>query len=170
MNLVALTGRAGSGKSTIAQILVDEGGYVLHKMAEPLKDMLRAVGADEDMIEGDAKDEPSDLFCGRTPRYVMQTLGTEWGRNMIDPSFWSTLWRLTIPQGVPVVCDDLRFPNELECVCDMKARVFRVIGRQHSHVDTNHESEKQLAAPLPVINNTGSIAELRSTLRHLHLI
>jgi hypothetical protein len=62
------------------------------KFAEPLKAMLdtylsyaRASMRThiERMIDGDLKEWRPAVFGGRSARYAMQTLGTEWGRQMM---------------------------------------------------------------------------------------
>jgi hypothetical protein len=115
-SLIGLSGRAGSGKSHAANYLVEKHGYTKVKLAGPLKDMLRAVGLTEDHIEGSLKEEPCDLLCGKTPRFAMQTLGTEWGRELISVDLWGSLWRAQVgsllDQGKQVVTDDVRFSNE----------------------------------------------------------
>lgn len=75
-SVVALSGLAGSGKSTLADYLIQRHGYTRVKFAGPLKAMCRAMGMDEAQIEGHLKEVPSPHLQGRTPRYVMQTLGT----------------------------------------------------------------------------------------------
>ena len=43
--------------------------------------MLYQLGLGEAHIEGALKEVPCELLGGKTPRYAMQTLGTEWGRD-----------------------------------------------------------------------------------------
>lgn len=115
---------AQSGKSTIAGIL-NERGYRTIKFAGVLKDMIRTMlfGAGipyntvERMIEGDLKEKPirfPDFEV--TPRKLMQTLGTEWGRG-INPDLWAdlTISKASKAAG-KVIIDDMRFPNEFEAV------------------------------------------------------
>lgn len=152
--LIALTGFAGSGKSTCAQILEDNYKFVRLKFATPLKDMLRALGLDEDEIEGEAKHHPSPLLCGRTPRYAMQTLGTEWGRKCIGEAFWAEAFRRQcqelLDEGFNVVCDDLRFLNEAGVVLALNGKIIRVIRMDGaSGCDSAHPSEtEQLQIPI----------------------
>jgi hypothetical protein len=114
--IIALTGLAGSGKSTAADYLVENHGFVRVKFAGPLKAMLSALGLSGEHIEGSLKEVPTPLLNGRTPRYAMQTLGTEWGRDLIAPDLWTTLWRrevrAALAAGNRVVTDDCRFLNE----------------------------------------------------------
>lgn len=124
--LIALTGLAGAGKSTVAKHLVAAHGYRVEKFAGPLKDMLRGLGLTERHIEGDLKEVPCGLLGGKTPRYAMQTLGTEWGRGLISPSLWADAWSSRAAAG-RVVCDDCRFPNEADAVRRLGGVIIRVV-------------------------------------------
>ena len=120
-----------SGKSTIASYLENEYGYQVVSFASGLKLMVQTLllswnEGDAEMTErqvyGDLKEVPV-LGLGKdfpvTPRWLMQSLGTEW-RNMIDRDLWV---KLTIREvmdclrrGFGVVIDDLRFPHEYEAL------------------------------------------------------
>ena len=78
--LIALTGAKGVGKSTYAEFLAGENGTVL-SFATPIKHMLRSLVGHE-YVFGNRKNEETHL--GVTGRVLLQTLGTEWGREMID--------------------------------------------------------------------------------------
>lgn len=147
--LIALYSSAPqSGKSEVAKAL----GCKVLKFAEPLKDMLRspfrAVGYGETQIDafldGDQKETPIPEFGGKTPRYLMQTLGTEWGRNLVSGSLWTDLlaYRATfaLTHGTSVVVDDMRFPNEFACLKSLGAKMVRVT-RPGVVAKTNHKSE-----------------------------
>jgi ATPase subunit of ABC transporter with duplicated ATPase domains len=73
--VIALSGPAGSGKSTAAAVL-QEKGYTLVKFAGPLKAMCRAVGLSDEHIEGNGKERPLGWLQGKSPRQFMQLLGT----------------------------------------------------------------------------------------------
>ena len=142
-DVVAFTGAAGSGKSTAADYLVREHGYVRVKFAGPLKDMMRAIGLGEAEIEGYLKEKPCAALGGRTTRHAMQTLGTQWGRDCMGENFWVNLWRAkasdVLDHGGRVVVDDCRFPNEAAVVRELGGMVVLLRGRQTAV--TAHESE-----------------------------
>ena len=131
--LIGLVGRKGSGKSTLARMLV-ERGFSRQPLAGPLKAMLRALlyqqGVDhdlvEEMIDGALKETPSALLGGKTPRHCMQTLGTEWGRDLIAPTFWLDVWTERVRGTDRVVCDDVRFLNEAQRVRRLGGWIVRV--------------------------------------------
>lgn len=133
--LIGLTGKAGSGKSFAAERLIKMRGFERIKFADPLKDMLRALGLNEHQIEGGLKEQPCTLLCGMTPRFAMQTLGTEWGRNTIGPDFWINIFCHRFLSGSihrNVVCDDVRFKNEADTI--------RRLGGYIVHIRTAVES------------------------------
>ncbi|MFL9904623.1 hypothetical protein PQR71_41935 [Paraburkholderia fungorum] len=149
--VIALVGNAGAGKSTVAEYLQEVHRYKLVKFAGPLKTMLRAIGLDDEEIEGSRKEVPCDLLCGKTPRHAMVTLGTEWGRDQIGVNFWAGLWQeeaaAHINSGHVVVVDDCRFFNELQSVRSMGGIAWRITRPDHagSSIPT-HRSEGALSA------------------------
>ncbi len=169
--VIALTGLAGSGKSTASKYLVEKNGYQLVKFAGPLKDMLRAIGLSESQIEGELKEEPCAWLQGATPRHAMQTLGTQWGRVCIGPSFWIELWvrrvNLIIAAGGCVVVDDCRFPNEADEVRKLGGVVWQLVGR--GGIAGGHESEAGCGVPDMEIRNTHGIDRLQQLLDNVLL-
>lgn len=148
--VVGLTGAAGSGKSTAAAYLQTKG-FTLVKFAGPLKDMCRAIGMSESMIEGDEKERPASMLQGKTPRQAMQWLGTEWGRDMIGPHFWIGLWEAraldVLDQGGRVVVDDCRFENEADAVRKLGGFVMGLTDRgglsgRHASEDRDWEADR----------------------------
>lgn len=160
-DVVAFTGTAGAGKSTAADYLV-ERGYTRVKFAGPLKAMCRAIGLTHEQIEGDAKETPSELLCGKSPRQFMQLIGTDFGRNLIGEDLWINLWRNAandvLVTGGRVVSDDCRFPNEVAAVASLDGVVIGVAGR--GGITGSHASEKQAIRTDWTIANVGSKREL----------
>lgn len=161
--LVALTGAAGSGKSTATKFLVERHGYTLVKFAGPLKDACRALGLTDRHIEGDLKEEPCEMLCGKTPRYLMQAMGTELGRNLIGESLWVNLWRsralAVMAHGFGrVVVDDCRFPNEAEAIRQLGGMIIKLEGR--GGIAGQHASEAGCGQQDAVVVNDGGIVDL----------
>jgi len=153
--LIALTGLAGSGKSTAADYLIASHGYVRVRFAGPLKAMIAAIGLDERHIEGALKETPIEELCDNTPRYAMQTLGTEWGRKCMGEDFWVNLWRDNASRHTRVVVDDCRFPNEARAVKAMGGVIWEITGR--GGIAGGHESERGIgmAADAVIVNSEG---------------
>lgn len=168
--IIALTGYAGSGKSTAAKILVERHGFTLVKFAGPLKQMMRCLGLGDREIEGDLKERPLDVLGGKTPRHAMQTLGTEWGRDLIDPDLWVNVameaaWRLT-DEGGKVVLDDCRFLNEAAAVRAEGGMIAEVI-RPGVGPQSGHASENQIPDPDRIIVNSGTIEDMAKEVARL---
>lgn len=119
VRIVALLGSASSGKSLTAQYLVKHHGFTRVRFASPLKDMLITLGLTPEQVDGpqEVRNQPSELLCGKTPRYAMQTLGTEW-RDYIGKRLWARITRARIhamslgKEELKIVIDDMRFPHE----------------------------------------------------------
>ena len=128
--LIGLIGFARAGKTTVAGLLAEQHGFERQRFAGPLKDMLRAIGLTDYEIEGAGKEAPCDMLAGRSPRYAMQTLGAEWGRGHISPSFWTELAARRIAaaldSGRSVVVEDCRYVNEADAIRALGGRVWRV--------------------------------------------
>lgn len=165
--IIALTGLKGSGKDTAATSLVCIGFTVI-KFADGLKNMLRSLllaarmppDEVERWVEGDLKETPCPVLRGRTPRYAMQTLGTEWGRQMIADDLWTSIAKNAIDAfESDVVITDLRFPNEYNLMKAMGASMYRI---ERGLISTDlHESERYIATmPVDVIKNDGTIDDL----------
>jgi hypothetical protein len=127
-----------SGKSEVASLLVKEHGFVTVKLAKTLKSMVMVMLHDfgcpmGDMwryTEGDLKELPIPGL-GVSPRYLFQTLGTEWGRTLVHPKLWTMIavnrCRAELDKGYSVVVDDMRFPNEYEALKEAGGMTVRVV-------------------------------------------
>lgn len=88
MILLAMYGRARSGKDTAADYLAQQLGLYKYAFAEPLKTMLKSVFGDH-FHEGDRSGICPET--GKSYREMMQTLGTEWGRELMTQDVWINL-------------------------------------------------------------------------------
>jgi len=150
--LIGLSGKAGSGKSTVTRYLNDKG-FGTRKFAGPLKAMIAALLEQQgvspettpDFLEGHLKEIPTDYLAGRSPRYAMQTLGTEWGRGLISQNFWvDTAMKQIVPGDGDIIFDDVRFPNEALAIRRAGGVVVNVVRPALDPVEA-HASEEALA-------------------------
>lgn len=143
--LVSFIGAKGCGKTTAAQYLIENHGFTRVSMAGGLKEMLRAIGLTEAQLYGDEKEIPLDLLCGRTPRWAMQSLGTEWGRDLIGPDIWVNTAKAAIQRhldaGQSVVVDDVRFHNESSVIRELHGLTVCIRRDVAEAVPDTHESE-----------------------------
>ncbi len=167
-SVIALIGQAGAGKTTVAHHLAINHSYTELKFVAILKEMLRTLGLSEEEVEGALKEESCSLLMGQTPRHAMQTLGTEWGRDLIHPDLWAHAWKVQVTKhlnyGDKIVVDDCRFENEVKVVYDFEGAQIWRIRRKGLPFQMNHPSETGLNALLynKTISNYGSIGELKT--------
>lgn len=137
MRLIGLTGPTGSGKDTVADHLAGVHGFVRLALADPIRHGLQAMLKlpDEVFSGRDLKELPV-TWIGRSPRQLMQTLGTEWGRRHIDDDIWMRVAdrRIkTILQGWPhvsgIVVTDIRFANEAAWLRRSGGYIWHITGR-----------------------------------------
>lgn len=141
-----------SGKTAVAYEL-QQHGYISVSFASPLKRMLgiflSSAGYGHDRIETMLFDEKEGKIpeFGVTPRHLMQTLGTEWGRECIGPDVWVDVWKSSVMKwidgGLNVVVDDMRFPNEWDAVKSLGGECWYVTRPRITH-DSEHASEGAL--------------------------
>lgn len=147
--LIVFTGKAGSGKSTVTKhlrIKLDQKSIII-SFADPIRNIFYALGLTEQHLKGDLKEVPCDLLSGVTPRYAMQTIGTNWARNIIHQDFWINIWKSRV-QGYLneyiIITDDCRFLNEEKIVKEMGGIIFRLVRDIRDIETANHESEKEI--------------------------
>lgn len=173
--IVGISGAAGSGKSTVADHLVRNHGFVRLKFAGALKAMMRALlletGAEPDVvdecIDGYYKDRRVTQLSGQTPRHAMQTLGTEWGRQCMGGDFWVDIVRsriMTLPETTNIVIDDVRFENEAALIRRCGGTVLHLTGR--GGIDSDHLSETPPTWDVQY-RNDGTVEELTGWVTHV---
>ena len=173
--LIALCGLAGSGKSTAADYLVSRHHFRRIRFASPIKRMIRCMlveaGAGPveamEMVDGNLKEVPSDLVGGKSPRFLMQSLGTEWGRQLVAQDIWRKILLKKISRclsdGISVVVDDLRYENEAAA---LKQFGFSIISVKRDRITPieSHSSEEQVICFDRILMNNDSVAKLHDDL------
>lgn len=121
MNVLAISGKAGVGKTTLANIIAAAiPGTVRVAFADPLKqEVADLLGETGEYIHSPAFKTDSHLVGRRTMsgRRVLTWWGTEI-RRAADPFYWDTrmadyLDVIETTKPPLVICDDLRFPTEI---------------------------------------------------------
>ncbi|WP_369933913.1 adenylate kinase [Xanthomonas tesorieronis] len=168
MKIIGIAGKAGSGKDTLAGYLVANHGFVRVALADPLRRFVSDITglSMDELTAGPMKEAPLQWLGGTSPRRLMQTVGTEWGRDMIDRDLWLKVARRRIEAAdaagaTGVVIPDIRFENEAMLVRGMGGEVV-VVERPDVAAVTTHSSERPLASGCvdSVIPNDGSLRDL----------
>lgn len=168
MRLIGLAGPARSGKDTVAEILRADG-WITIGFADPVKHMLRAGFGPEATAEA-RKEEPIE-WLGVSPRELMQTLGTEWGRQTIAHDLWVRVAERRIAQmsacgaaDVDVAITDVRFDNEAEWIRAIGGKVWH-LRRPNAPGVRPHASEAGVGLETDdtILLNDGTLDDLIDT-------
>lgn len=124
--IVGFAGQQGSGKDTCADFLRKDG-FTKYAFAKPLKQFCQDIfDLSHDQLHGPDR-EVIDPRYNMSPRTLLQKLGTDFFRNMIDFDFWVKYFqRWAANTSDDIVVSDIRFANELNAVREMGGWVFLV--------------------------------------------
>jgi hypothetical protein len=161
----------GAGKSTVAKIIKKFCPELeIKPFAEPIKKMVRLLllihGYSPDqaqfyLYDPFGKETPLDLIAGKpTSRKLMQTLGTEWGREIISQEIWANAWRQNCFL-TNFIADDVRFHAEINAVRSLQGKIWAVTGPVY--LKPTHSSESFTLSdfkPDYVIQNNGTLCQL----------
>ena len=138
--IIGIAGLIGSGKGTVADILVEQHDFTKISFAGKLKDgVASSFGWDRKLLEGDTDEsrewrETVDEFwtkeTGReiTPRLVLQEFGTDCMRNGFYQGIWVSLLKQEILNNSQnnYIIPDVRFKNEIKVIKDIGGQVWNV--------------------------------------------
>lgn len=140
--VIGIAGPARSGKDTAANYIsniIPE--YKITSFADPIKHMLMVgLGMSEEQMYGGDIREVEDERYGKSPRQLMQTLGTEWGRDMIHPLVWvNAIESKMNDTNSDIIIPDVRFESEADFVRNYGV-LIHITGR--NPLKSKHKSEK----------------------------
>jgi len=145
--IIGLTGKARSGKDTLAKHLEETHGYHHYWFSKPMKDACHHIfGWDDRHLYGELK-EVVDSRYGVSPRYALQTIGTQWGRDIINRDLWLLRAKEEIRLNKDIVISDVRFDNEAEMILEQGGLVINIVRPDAQQVN-EHESESGIDASL----------------------
>lgn len=173
--IIGLTGFIGSGKGTVAEILVRSHNFREDSFASSLKDVCSALfDWPREMIEGNTPESRNWRDCidpwwadklnipEFTPRYALQRVGTDVVRNHLNPDIWFLTLenRLRKNPDTSVVISDARFPNEIEFI--------RRTGGKMVHVSRGDKPEWYSLAADANAGNESAISRMNTEYSHVH--
>jgi hypothetical protein len=149
--LIALLGRAGSGKTTAANFIKEKYENVeIVSFANPLKKLAKHLwDFTDDQVYGDYTiKEQLDPRVGISPRTAMQRLG-DGARTYLSGSIWidSCLDQLDPTSGKLYVIEDCRYLNEVKAINDKEdfnGHVIRLVCPDNQANHSNHPSEAEV--------------------------
>lgn len=165
--IIGLAGYARSGKDTVAGLMTD---YQRRAFADPIRETLMAldplIGSNLHLsaaVKREGWEEAKNIYP--EVRRLLQNMGTEVGRQIIDPDLWVKISMRDLRITDQVVFTDVRFKNEAEAIKMMGGNVWR-INRPGVEALNSHSSENSMDGwnyDL-ILTNHGSIKDLRSQL------
>lgn len=167
--LIGIAGRARSGKDTVANFIVAAIGGYRYSFADPIRAMLVPLGVDMSDPYWQARKEEPIPALGVSPRRMMQTLGTEWGRQLINPDLWLIMAHQRLLQSGPgMIISDVRFDNEAAWIRRHGGRIIHVIRPDTKAVEA-HASEDGIEVKDVDVRlfNNGTLEELQLSVREL---
>jgi len=174
--IIGVVGFAGSGKGTVADLLVEDHDFCKLSFADAVKDATAAIfGWSRHLLEGDTeqsrvfRETKDDFWSARfgydvTPRYMLQLMGTEAGREVFNQDLWihTVERRIQYKQEWEFedsfVIPDVRFPNEIEAIRKWGGVIVRVVrGDEPEWYETAYR------------HNVAGIHEMYSTYPDIHV-
>lgn len=155
MVIIGLMGAKQSGKSTVANYLINNYDFTERAFADSLKEATRSLFLfNDEQLYGSEKEIPDDRWYGCTPRKVLQFIGTELLRDnlaQIIPPLGKDIFihhmKLWIEENKNnisnLVISDVRFENEASVIHEMGGYLI-LIERPNNINNDNHASEKGL--------------------------
>lgn len=176
--LIALMGPMHAGKDTVGKVLVEQHGFVRYAFADAVKEAALALNPIVS-IHMDELDSPpgrqlrilrlSDFVEAEgmehakahpEVRRLLQRMGTEVGRDVIDPDVWVDIVDRRSRREERVVITDCRFPNEVAWTRRKGGHVVRI--HRDGTGGGTHASEALLETIEPDFHfdNNGPLADL----------
>lgn len=167
MILIGLVGSKGVGKDTAAHYLVKKYDFVSMAYADPLKEACRVVFhlSREQLHDRAKKEEPVEPW-GKSPRQILQAVGTDLFRNRFHKDVWlrNLEHRVRTSRRDRIVVTDVRFENEMEHIRSLGGFLVRIDRETGSRDD--HESEKVPTVGCDaVVDNNGPVSALHDRLK-----
>lgn len=165
--LIGLTGAAFAGKDSVGEHLRTSHGFLPKAFADPLRDGLKVMLGLRDEHFAPAAKEVAIDWIGKSPRELMQTLGTEWGREHVCRQLWVTHMARRIKKplrsGLNVVITDVRYVREAELIHRHGGEIWRIVrpaGPKTGHGEHTSEKEsRRIIADYDLVND-GTLLDL----------
>ena len=167
MKLIGITGKARSGKDTIAQMLFAQHAFTRIAFADPLKLAAQQMfGLSTEQTWDDRYKETIIPCWGMSPRQMFQLLGNEAVKPVFGADIWIKRWSMSYAifrDTDDVIVPDVRFDHEASHIRSLGGVIVelqRGIGLVGSTGD--HTSERGLSTlPEYTIDNNGTLEDLR---------
>jgi hypothetical protein len=187
--IIGLCGAQGSGKDTVANILISEYGFVKLTFASTLKDVVAILFSwPRDLLEGLTEEsrlwrETVDDFWSAklsipsfTPRKALQMIGTDLFRIHFNNDIWMSIVENKIGvmlknnPNTNIVISDCRFSNEFTLIKQFPdSHIITILREKNPINNLYHSSETEWVNYNfdAILQNDNSIDDLKSNLKSL---
>ena len=187
--IIGLCGEQGSGKDTVANILITEYGFVKLTFASTLKDIVAILFSwPRDLLEGLTEEsrlwrETVDDFWSAklsipsfTPRKALQMIGTDLFRIHFNNDIWINIIENKIGAmlknnpNTNIVISDCRFANEFSLIKQFPdSHIITILREKNIIQNLAHSSETEWVNYNfdAILQNDNSIDDLKSNLKSL---
>lgn len=138
--IIGICGLIGSGKGTVADVLVEQHNFKKISFADKLKDAVSLMfDWDREMLEGETsesrywREQPDEFWSKETgkeisPRLVLQLFGTDCMRNGFYDGVWVSFVKKKIQDNPTTnfVIPDVRFENEADILRSLGGHLWCV--------------------------------------------
>ena len=167
MKLIGITGKARSGKDTVARMLFAQHAFTRIAFADPLKLAAQQMfGLSKEQTWGDHKKEEIIPYWGMSPRQMFQLLGNEAVKPVFGADIWIKRWSMSYAifrDTDDVIVPDVRFDHEASHIRSLGGVIVEVLRGPGLVGSTgDHVSERGLSTlPEYTIDNNGTLEDLR---------
>lgn len=163
--LIGISGKARSGKDTIASHLWATYGFTRIAFADPMKLAAQAIfGLSQDATWNDTVKEAEIPYWGLSPRRMFQLLGNDALKPVFGNDLWIKRWNITYQQMKEtddIVVPDVRFDHEADFIRSLGGTILH-LSRPDVQAVASHVSEAGIELKVgdwEVIND-GTILDL----------
>ena len=191
IKIIGITGKAGSGKDTVANYFVSSKNYIQLTFGGAVKDIVQIItGWPREMIEGQTPESRNlretivHPNYNMTCRQLMQFVGTDLFRNNLDPNIWVNIVHDKIKKIISdgngnengngngnirgIIVSDVRFDNEAQFIKSIGGIIIKINRGSVDNANSGHQSERGISIECEyIVENNNTIDELYNQIDYI---